>query len=413
MFILKVLLQTVATAIAQIWANKFRALLATLGIIVAVTAVLATVSATRGLRQYVLDEFATLGANKVWIFPQRPRLQGDRFSWRQIRLTTAQLDGVAANAPSIARLTPVLQFSAPVQFGETIKQNVTVSGIRAVWHDIEARPVIQGRIFSEIDEAERRQVCIINDKAIGELGLDTNAVGQFILVDGRRFIVVGVVETKTVLPMFGGGEPQTEIYVPYRTAEMMRPENRGIYAIAQTVSPDKFDDANVEVTAYLRRVRNLQPGDPDTFGVRAIEAVITQFNRVAMVITVAAAGIALISMFVGGIGIMNIMLVSVSERTREIGLRKAVGAKPSIILTQFLIEAATLCILGGMIGVALGYAIALGFQHMPKLPLPGATVPTWAIVASLAFSTITGLVAGLFPALKAAALDPIDALRHE
>jgi putative ABC transport system permease protein len=410
--ILRLLFQTVFLALGQIWANKIRAILTTLGIVIAVWAAICTVAAVAGLKDFVLKEFATVGANKVWIFPQRPREQRDRYGWRQIRVTKEQADGIAANCPSISRLTPILEMTCPVQYGDITKPFVPVRGIRPSWHEIEQRFVTQGRTFSSVDEESRQNVCLINDKAIEEFGLEKDPTGDVILVDKRRFTIVGVVETKEVSPMFGGDEAKSEVYIPFSLADAMRPD-RGMYIVAQTKSPELFEDAKAEITFYMRRVRNLKPEDPNTFGVEAIEQIIGQFKRIALVITVIMGVIAGISLFVGGIGIMNIMLASVSERTREIGLRKAVGARPEVILLQFLVEAVVLCLVGGAIGLAFGQGTILGMSMIFKSVMGHAAAPYWAVIVAIVLTALTGVVSGMFPAIRAACLNPINALRHE
>jgi putative ABC transport system permease protein len=408
----RVILQTIVLALGQIWANKVRALLTTLGIIIAVVAVVVTVAAMVGARQTILDEFSKVGANKIWIFPRFPPQIRDRFNWRQIRITVAQAEGLRTAAPSLERITPVTRFAPSVQHKDIIKPGVTVQGIRPEWHDIEGRTVTQGRPFMMIDEEERRQVCLINDKGIEELGLSSDPSGSFILVDGRRFLIVGVVETKDPIIQMGGNEAQTELFIPFSTALVMRPEPR-IWMIAQTFKPEQFEDAKAEVTSYMRRVRKLQPEDPDTFGIEAIEQARQQFNKIAGFMTALVGGIAAISLLVGGVGIMNIMLVSVSERTREIGLRKAVGARPEIILAQFLVEAVTLCVVGSALGLAVSQAIVLTARAaLPKF-MSHAEIPVWAMLVAVIVAAITGVTFGMFPAIKAARLDPIDALRHE
>ncbi len=410
--IFRLLFQTVLIALAQIWTNKVRALLTTLGIVIGVAAVVSIIAATKGMEKFVLDQFATLGANKVWIFPRMPDQRRDKYSWRQLRITTQQVNGMLAAAPSLSRLSPVMNFTGTVQAGEKVKDLVTVTGIRPDWHEIESRFVTVGRPFTMTDEEGKLQVCLINDKGVAELNLNSDPTGTVILVAGRRFKIVGVVETKAVSPMFGGNEPQTEIYIPFATGELMRPEPR-MYVVAQSRGPELTDDVKAELNTYMRRVRHIEPGDPNTFGVEAIDSAIEQFKKIATFLQIFAAGIVAISLVVGGIGIMNIMLVSVSERTREIGLRKAVGAKPSVILTQFLVEAITLCMIGGGIGLAIGQGLVFILRAMPRLSLDGAIIPGWAILLSVGFCAATGLLFGMFPAIKAARLDPIEALRHE
>ncbi|QQS08771.1 MAG: ABC transporter permease [Phycisphaerales bacterium] len=410
--LLRLLFQTVGLALSTVWASKVRAMLTMLGIIVAAFSVVSTIGFMTGAKQYVLDQFETFGANKVWIFPRRPEGQRDRYSFRQIRLTKDQADGILPNCPSLARLSPVMELSAQIQFKDTIKDFVRVQGIRPDWHAIENRSVTLGRTFQPTDEAERLQVCLINDKGVQELSLPADPTGEPLLIAGRRFTIVGIVETLQVSPMFGGGEPQSEVFIPFATGEMIQPEPR-FYIVAQSKAPDLFEDAKAEVTFYMRKARNLMPDEPDTFGVEAIDQFIAGFKRIAGFLTGIVAVLVGISLVVGGIGIMNIMLVSVSERTREIGLRKAVGARPDIILLQFLVEAVTLCILGGTIGLLLGEGVVLIARIIPDSPLKGAMIPPWAIALALLFSAGTGVVFGMFPAIKAARLDPIDALRHE
>jgi putative ABC transport system permease protein len=408
----RLLIQTVVLALGQIWANKVRALLTTLGIIIAVVAVVVTVAGMVGLRQNVLNEFSKIGANKMWVFPRFPPQVRDRFSWRQIRITLPQADGLKIAAPSLEKVVPCTQLNPSVQYKDIVKKGVNVTGIRPEWHDIENRSVTQGRPFMAIDEEERRQVCLINDKGVEELGLDTDPTGTIILIEGRRFLIVGVVETKDPVMMMGGNEAQTELIIPFATALMMRPEPR-IWIIAQTHKPEQFEDAKAEIKSYFRRIRHLQPEDPDTFGVESIEQAREKFNFVAGMMTAGVGGIAAMSLLVGGIGIMNIMLVSVSERTREIGLRKAVGARPEVILSQFLVEAVTLCVVGGGLGLAISFAVITAAKAAVPKFLGAAEIPLWAMILAVGVSAATGVLFGMFPAIKAARLDPIEALRHE
>ncbi len=412
MIIIRLLYQTVALAIAQVWANKVRAILTTLGIIIAVWAVITTGAAMQGFRGFILNQFSVFGANQLWIFPRMPPDQRDRFSFRQIRITMKEIDLIDDYCESIALITPIMQINSSVQHGDRVRPVVNITAVRPSWHEIEQRFVTIGRPIMQSDEDEALQVCLVNAKGIEELALPSDPSGTSILVEGRRFLVVGVVESKSVSPVFGGDEAQTEVIIPFRTGQKMRSDPR-IYATAATVRPDLFEDAKAEVRAVLRRERKLNPDDPDTFGIEAIQQVIQTVQRVTTAMTGILIGVVGVALVVGGVGIMNIMLVSVSERTREIGLRKAMGARPEVILLQFLVEAIVLCLIGCMVGMAVAGALVFAARSIDHEFTRALMVPMWAVTLSVGFSIATGVIFGMFPAIKAARLNPIDALRHE
>jgi len=405
-------IQAILLALGQIWANKTRSILTMLGIIIGVASVTAVIAALVGLRTKVLTEFEAFGANRLFIFPSRPpNTPRNLLPWTEIRLKPEELTAIAEQSSTIRALTPVTDLGLPVRSDRANVDGVTVSGIWPDWHQIERRNVIFGRPFSAIDEENRRQVCLVNDLAIRELLLDADPTGQYLLVGDRRFLIIGVVETvqTTILPSAN----VSEVLIPFAVAEMLQPPEFFFRISAMIHSPELADEAKAEVRAILRRLRGLEGDDPDTFRVEAIDQFIAQFKALAAGITAIAGGIVGISLLVGGIGIMNIMLVSVSERTREIGLRKAVGATPAAILSQFLLEAVTLCLVGGLIGVAIGQAMASGLARIPNAQLEEAHVPVWAVMMAFGFSAAVGVIFGMFPAIKASRLDPIDALRHE
>jgi putative ABC transport system permease protein len=406
-------IQAILLALGQIWANKTRAFLTALGIIIGVGSVTAVIAALTGLKGMVLTEFETIGASKMFIFPQRPdNSPRNLYPWQDIRLKPRELHAIAEHCPSIRRLTPITNFGTTVQHRHTRLDGISVTGIWPTWHDIERRSVLIGRPFTQIDEDNARQVCLVNDKAIQELKLDNDPTGTHLLLGGRRYLIVGVVETLQP-SIFGFETTHTEVFIPFSTAERLQPTWFFFHIIAQVVAPEAAEEAKSEVNFVLRKMRNLKGDQPDTFRAEAIDQFINQFKAIAAGITAIAGGIVGISLLVGGIGIMNIMLVSVSERTREIGLRKAVGATPAAILTQFLLEAVTLSFVGGLIGVALGQLLALSMTQIPGAKLEHAAVPWWAIVMAFGFSAAVGVIFGMFPAIKAARLDPIEALRHE
>ncbi len=411
-FFFRLLWQTVFLAIGQVWANKVRAVLTALGIIIGVMGVTVVAAGLDGMQGYVLTQFEGIGAKKMWVWGNVPEDKRSVMSWTDVKITTYEANLILEHAQTVETLTPGCRANWNVINGKKVAQAVRVTGIWPSWHEIENRQVILGRPFSRIDDAEHRQVCLINEQAIEELDLDIDPVGDYILVAGRRFLIVGVVETKELSPMMGGGQARTELYIPFATHKMMNPYTWTDLTL-QLKDPDKADEAKGEIRFILRNHRKLNPEDQDTFDMFVIQSAIESFNSVAFVISIIMSGVIGISLLVGGIGIMNIMLVSVSERTREIGLRKAMGAKPPVILLQFLVEAIVLCVVGGLVGLLFGNILVAAAELIPDFPLESVSIPRWAIILSLGFSAGVGILFGMGPAIKASMLNPIDALRHE
>tara|TARA_E500000318_G_scaffold96155_1_gene96350 strand:+ start:63514 stop:64776 length:1263 start_codon:yes stop_codon:yes gene_type:complete len=411
-FVIRLLWQTVFLALGQVWANKIRAVLTALGIIIGVVGVTGVGTMLNAMESFVLDQFEGIGAKKMWVWGQVPESKRSVMSWTDAKLSTYEANLILEHATQIDTLTPGCRASWEVTNGKKVLQGVRVTGIWPSWHEIEDRQVLFGRPFSRIDDAENRQVCLINEQGIEELNLDTDPVGDYILVDGRRFLIIGIIETKEVSPMMGGGEARTELYIPFSTHKMMNPYTWTDFTL-QMVDPEKAEDAKAEIRFILRNHRGLDPDDEDTFDMFVIQSAIEDFNSVARVIALVLVGVVFISLIVGGVGIMNIMLVSVSERTREIGLRKAMGAKPPVVLMQFLVEAVVLCLSGGLIGLLIVQALVTLVPLIPDFPFDSLKIPTWAILLSVSFSAAVGIIFGMFPAIKASMLNPINALRHE
>lgn len=413
-----IIYQSVVLALVQIWSSKLRSLLTTTGIVIGVASVTAVIAALTGLQTRVLGEFESLGSNTMWIFPRRPDSGPARQAPQSaIAFRPEFFDDLLKNAPNVKYLSRLTSVQYTIRYEDKVEENVSVSGIEADWHKIQNRYVTLGRPLSVLDNEQSRPVCIIDKKLQTRLALPADPVGSYISMGSRRFLIIGLIEEKT-----GGGLlpsdqiSDAEVFVPFTTAYNARKAITAfpfLYVMAASVTPQAAEDAQSEITFHLRKVRKLRPGDQNTFQVEFVARLVDQINKLAYVVTAVATGIVGISLLVGGVGIMNIMLVSVSERTREIGLRKAIGARPSTILLQFLIEAVVLCLLGGLVGLSIGYAFAKGLAAIPGLGMSSAYVPAWAVVLAFGFSASVGLIFGMFPAIKAARLDPIDALRHE
>jgi putative ABC transport system permease protein len=409
--------QSIFLALGQIWNNKLRSILTTIGIVIGVASVTAVIAALTGLKTSVLSEFESFGTNKIFIFPSRPdRGPMRNASFQLIRFRPELFDHMLENCPSVKTFTRVTTLSETIAFNDRREENIPVTGIESSWHEVENRFVTIGRPFSMLDNERARAVCIINQQLQDKLGLARDPTGQYITIAGRQFLVVGVIESRAESSMFRDNLSGSEVFIPFTTAWQLnnaRTRFPFMSVVAASRSPEVSAEAKAEILFYLRKQRQIGPGDLDTFRVEAVDQFVQQFKAVAAGITAVATGVVAVSLIVGGVGIMNIMLVSVSERTREIGLRKAVGARPGAVLMQFLIEAITLCLIGGLIGLVTGQLLTTALASIPAANLSQAYIPAWAIALSFGFAASVGLIFGMFPAIKAARLDPIDALRHE
>jgi len=265
-----------------------------------------------------------------------------------------------------------------------------------------------GRLFTDIDDLHRRDVAVVGDDVVQRLFLNEDPIGKEINVDGHTYQVIGALEKRKAF--LGDNGDDKVICIPYFTYKKTYPnaKENGITALAYQ---GKVNQAIDEITGLLRRLRNDKPSDPDSFGIATADTFISQFRDMMGTVVLVTIVISSIGLMVGGIGVMNIMLVSVTERTREIGVRKAIGARRSDITWQFLLEAMTLTLAGGVMGILAGYTVSFLIRSfVPSLP---STVPPWSVIVGLVVSVSIGLFFGLWPAIKASRLDPIVALRYE
>ena len=409
--LLALVLQSAFLALGQIWANKTRSFLTTIGIVIGVASVSAVIACLTGLKAQVLDTFESLGTNKMFVMPdyRGPTKRNPRGYFNGLHIS--DFDEMLEHCPSVKAFTRETEQSITVTHGSKSEDAVSVTGVEPSWHEVENRTVTSGRPFSLIDNEHARPVCLINQRLRERLGLSADPVGETISLAQRRFRVIGLLETRTESSMFDMGSGN-EVYIPFNTAFTSR-DREGINVVAVCRSPEVSEEARAELAFFLRHKRKIPVGEPDDFRIEVVQQFLDKFRTVASATTLIATCVVGISLLVGGVGIMNIMLVSVSERTREIGLRKAVGARPSAILLQFLVEATILCLMGGFVGLIAGQGIVSAVSRIPDAQMSKAYIPVWAVGLALGFAGSVGLLFGMFPAIKAARLDPIEALRHE
>jgi putative ABC transport system permease protein len=395
--------------------NKLRSALTMLGIMIGVAAVIAVLSLGRVQATLVEEAFATLGSNLIYVIPREAGVMGAGVG--EATLTLEDAEAIARHAPSVAGVAPTAQTYAQVIAGRE-RLNCLIAGVthEAEWVDNYA--VAQGSFITRFDYGARSRVAVLGSEVAKTLFGELNPTGQNIRIGGRQFQVSGVLESRGT----GFGVEDLRVYIPlstfYTTLAASQTGSRGntVDMISvQAVSSDELESAEQEITAILRDLHRISEGEEDDFRVLNMESVAGQLTQVMGILQLVLAGIAGISLLVGGIGIMNIMLVSVTERIREIGLRKAVGAKRQDILIQFLVEAATLGLCGGALGVGLGWIIVIIMSVVAtNLGFPfSATLPGDAVALALSVAICIGLITGLYPAVRAARLDPIESLRHE
>ncbi len=400
--------QNVITAFGQIWANRGRSLLTTLGIIIAVTAIITVVSFVQGFGQYMTNMLRGYGTQYMVVRPDI-RWEDQALGLGSVTLDPRDIEAVRTECPDIRRLTPFVFLETTVSFGRATATQIPTRGVTEEYQSIRNYYVDRGRFFGPLDVEGAARVCVVGRSVLKLLECDESILGDYVTIVDQRFKVIGILEPKG--SFFGDDQDQT-IMIPSTTMLQMYPEFRDrMRFLAEACGEERIDDACGQVRRVLRQRHGLAPGQPDDFEIERQDQMLREFGRVRMIATSVLAGIVSISLIVGGIGIMNVMFVSVSERTREIGLRKSVGGRRRDILLQFLTEAVVLSTTGGAIGVALGYIISYIASLHPKM-VP-VNVPLWSVALALGFSAGSGILFGIIPAFKAAILHPIDALRHE
>ncbi|MCZ6602182.1 MAG: ABC transporter permease, partial [Planctomycetota bacterium] len=380
----------------------------------AVTSIIAVVAIIQGASSYIRDQIRGLGPNLIFVNAERPPGEAGQRMGR-IELSYEDALAVEEYCPAVVAVSPMALGRGNIRFlGES--DATQIIGTTPSFQEVRNWYVDEGRSLTQLDLDHRRDVLLMGREVIHKLDAEPDEIlGQPVWVNGRRFLVVGLLEEKGSLL----GESQDDYVVMPITAstKLFGPRAlRRVLINAQAATSELTKEAVSQIRRLLRRRHRLDRGTPDDFEIMTQDQLLEFFGKFSFVMTAILGGIVSVALVVGGIGIMNIMLVSVTERTREIGIRKAVGARGRDILWQFLVEAVTLSLLGGVIGIGGGYLLAKAGTFLLSLFLDfpfGVYIPLWAIVLSVTFSGGVGVISGFYPAFKASRLDPIEALRHE
>ena len=395
--------ENISLAFESILAHRFRSFLTALGIIFGVAAVIAVVALGEGQRLKIMKEFENMGADLIWITTYYPQdeTEAQNYQPENVSLTMDDLADIARRAPAVAEVAPIVDSSALVKYGNKSGQ-FQIRGTTPNGQVLESLRILKGQFFTDYDLKNRSQVAVLEDNAgLRRLFGLTDPVGKEIKIDEKTYQVIGLVEEASSRYGNQGGS----LYMPITTLQKVQGWTEINLAYAKAQNAQAVEQAAKQIELILG-----QRYGAKKFSAYNMARYLKSTKRMLLVTALVIGGIAAISLLVGGIGIMNIMLVSVTERTREIGIRMAMGARPGDILTQFLIEAASLCLIGGIIGLPLGMGAGKILSIFIKIP---STTPYWAVLIGLGFSLAVGLVSGAYPAYRAAKLEPAQALRYE
>lgn len=401
---------------ATIFANKLRSILTVLGVIIGVITVMLISSIISGIDVTVTREVEAYGTRSIYITKFAPGVVMTNPTREERMRKPLQYDDAIAlsTLPTVELAVPLIDVSSNY-FGQKINvtgpngktsANVGLTGTLPDYERIGTEIVTEGRWFTQSENDNNQQVCVVGPSVADGFFKTASPVGETLEIGGREFRVVGVLQKREQF-LIQGDDINNNIYMPYDVARKLKPNSEDIFLVA-VARPGMMNQAKDQVTDMLRVRRRVSFGQPNSFAITTAESYIEQFRSITQGVAIAMVVISSVGLMVGGIGVMNIMLVSVTERTREIGIRKAIGARKRDILIQFLIEAMTLTGFGGLLGLGIGWLLTF----LVQLFLP-SYVPLWAPAAGFIASVSIGLFFGLFPAWKAARLDPIEALRYE
>ena len=403
------LLEVVRVSLESLRANKLRLLLTMLGIVIGVAAVIAMTALGNGASKAVQDRITALGTRLLQVDAAR-QLSGGIAVQNPVRMTERDVAYLRENSTKLAEIEPQQDRKVQVTYRNQ-NTNTQVTGATSNFLEVRSYQMDVGRMFTDHEDKARRLYAVLGADVIGDLNMPSaeSVIGDHIRIGGVQFEIIGVLKGKGTRDAFG--EPDSQIIIPFETGRFRLFGSQYLNDLfVMAASEDNVPASLVELEQLLRRSHKIGAGKPDDFRIRSSQEFLNTLSETTQTFTLLLAGIASVSLLVGGIGIMNIMLVSVTERTREIGIRKALGATRINILVQFLIEAVVLCIAGGLLGAAIGMGSAVLMRSAFGW---NTVVGPDSIFMAVAFSGTVGVLFGVWPARRAAALDPIEALRFE
>jgi putative ABC transport system permease protein len=404
-------IEALRIAFNAIIANRTKGILTTLGIVIGIMAVATTMTAANGLANNFKESISAIGSDVLYVTRMPWIITGNFFEYRnRPRLTYKDCEDLENRMRSTGIVNTTTNTQKNIKYRSTVLEQTPVIGTTETQIIVTEGFPETGRFITPVDVRYKKRVCVIGYEIKERMFQHINPINKDIKIGWYKFRIIGVMEKRGSAGFFGGPNFDNQVFIPVTALiKYFGTQNRGFTVAVKSPSPEAMTDFKYALIGEMRKIRKLKPMEKDNFSINSMDTLMDVYNNIMGVVVLIGLVITGISLFVGGIGVMNIMFVSVTERTREIGIRKAIGAKKSVILTQFLFESSIICLIGGVIGVLMSFGVA---EVIDKLVMP-ASISLPIVIAALIIGILTGVVSGFIPAFRASRLKPIDALRYE